>query len=120
MAQFDPNLLLEINHLPLVLSFLVHEGLLLLLQPLLDALLVLDDPIQGVTLLPHVLLALLPGVEEPLHPEYYLERRPAVCQVAVRIRSGLQHVQRPPEIQQVDQERISISVSHAAPLPLDC
>ena len=68
MAQFDPNLLLEINHLPLVLSFLVHEGLLLLLQPLLDALLVLDDPIQGVALLPHVLLALLPGVEESLHP----------------------------------------------------
>ena len=77
MAQFGPNLLLEINHLPLVLSFLVHEGLLLLLQPLLDALLVLDDPIQGVALLPHVLLALLPGVEETLHVEYLVGRPPA-------------------------------------------
>ena len=85
MAQFGlTNLLLEVNHLPLVLSLLVHEGLLLLLQPLLDALLVLDDPVQGVALLPHVLLALLPGVEEPLHPEYYLYRGPAAAQLDPR------------------------------------
>ena len=84
MAQRDPNLLLEINHFPLVLSLLVHEGLLLLLQSLLHALLVLDDPVQGVALLPHVLLALLPGVEEPLHPEYYLYRGPAAAQLDPR------------------------------------
>ena len=84
MAQFHPNLFLEINHFPLVLSLLVHEGLLLLLQPLLHALLVLDDPVQGVALLPHVLLALLPGVEEPLHPEYYLDGGPAVAQLDPR------------------------------------
>ena len=92
MAQFGlTNLLLEVNHLPLVLSLLVHEGLLLLLQPLLDALLVLDDPVQGVALLPHVLLALLPGVEEPLHPEYYLDWGPATAQLDPRsgqVRSG--------------------------------
>ena len=86
MAQFDPTqyptyyLLLEVNHLPLILPLLVHEGLLLLLQPLLDALLVLDDPVQGVALLSHLLLGLLPGVEEPLHPEYYPAPGPAGAQ----------------------------------------
>ena len=75
--QPQSDLLLELNHLPFVLPLLVHEGLLLLLQSLLDPLLVLDDPVEGVALLPHVLLALLPGVEETLHVEYLVGRPPA-------------------------------------------
>ena len=68
-----PYLLLKLNHLPLIFPLFVHEALLLLLQPLLDPLLVLDDPVERAARLLALGLALtlLPGVEQSLHFEYF-------------------------------------------------
>ena len=73
------HLCLEVYHLLLVLSLLVKECLLLLLEPLLDPLLVLHDPVQGVPRFLSLSLAFLPRIEKSLHLEYFLIRRQFPC-----------------------------------------